>query len=530
MDSRKTCRNEDGNKRKYRIERIEKLKDKFLNKIVKKNYNNMLEEVLANKKFSEDVKNTLLSMLYKIENGYDDYKTVKRDTFEKNMYLEKIINTINKECKEIKFVKPEQEEKVDRENKRIECLPIDSKILYSIAKIQKRTVVVKYLDELIEEAFSYVLNIGNNMNIVEPLRDFNGFSWNTLEKDMEDINCNLIYQNIIYLMGNGFVDKWVNNYEPLVDYFELFQGKLEEKYGSKIKDKITKYLIKASLIIKAQKDEEFRQKLDEKMEELAKEKEELSDKEQYVLSITQKRKDIEEKMKKIDKMLIDKNELLKEYKKRNENLPLEKKIFSIRILKNILKEERKPLLEEYNNYYGKMNPVNYIKRKWINEQKLQYIDGDNDLQGNLVNLQKEIINCMLIDIKKAEEKQDIIENIYKYRYYNLLPVDNENSINTFKGLKQDVNKLSKYLINKAILSKVIIQISGESKINYFVTEKLLLSKIIKLEDINLQLHLESQGAIITVFDEKIEDNKIKLKNVTKEELNIKANKKIKLFI
>ena len=508
------------------------MKDKFFKKIVKKNYNDKLEEILTNKNYSEDVKNTLLSMLYKIENGYDDYNTVKRETFEKGKYLQKIINAIDKDCDEIKFLKPNQKKKeiVDRQNKKIECLPIDNKILYSIAKIQKRNVVVKFLDELIEEAFSDLLNIGNNINIVEPLRDFNGFSWNIVPQDIEDLNCNLIYQNIIYLAGNSFVDNWVNNYEPLVDYFELFQSEIETKYGPIIKEKIIRCLIKISIILKRKKDEDFDRKIDQRVSELRKEKEELSNKQEYVNSLMQKREQIEEQMKKIDKMLINKKELMEEYKRRNENLPLEKKIFSIRILKNILKEERKPLLEKYNKYYEEMNPVNYIRTKWINEEKLKYIDDDKDLLSNIIELQKEMINCMLIDIKNAKEKQDLIELMYKYRYYNLLPVDGKSSINDVNQLRQEINKLSKYIINKAILSKVIIQISPNNRINYALTEKLLLSKIIRLEDINMELQNPKDGFTLKVFDEKIEDNIIKLKNITKEDFNIKLNKKVQLFI
>ena len=62
-------------------------KNNFFTKIAKKDYNNRLEEILSQKNFSEEAKNTLLSMFYKIENGYKDYKTVKRDTFEKGEYI-----------------------------------------------------------------------------------------------------------------------------------------------------------------------------------------------------------------------------------------------------------------------------------------------------------------------------------------------------------------------------------------------------------------------------------------------------------
>lgn len=58
-------------------------KNNFLTKFVKKDYNNRLEEILSQKNFSEEVKNTLLSIFYKIENGYKDYNIVKKKHLKK---------------------------------------------------------------------------------------------------------------------------------------------------------------------------------------------------------------------------------------------------------------------------------------------------------------------------------------------------------------------------------------------------------------------------------------------------------------
>ena len=244
---------------------------------MKKDYNNNLEKILSKKDFSEEVKNSLLSMFYKIENGYNDYNVIKRETFDKKEYIEKLINIIEKDCDKIEFVNKNNLEKVDKDKKEIRCLPIEERILYSLAKIQKRNIVVKYIDESIEEAFSTMLNTGNNINIVEPLRDFNGFSWNIIVKDIEDLNYNLMYQNMIFLVGNKFVDKWVNNYEPLVDYFDLFQNEVEKKYGKKVKENITTNLITLSIKLKSLYDINFKQEVENKKEELKKEKDKLAD-------------------------------------------------------------------------------------------------------------------------------------------------------------------------------------------------------------------------------------------------------------
>ena len=80
-------------------------KTKLLEKIVKKDYNNELEKILEKKKFDENVKSTLLSILYKIEAAYKDIETVKKDIDNKEEYIINIINIIKNKCNSIKIIK-----------------------------------------------------------------------------------------------------------------------------------------------------------------------------------------------------------------------------------------------------------------------------------------------------------------------------------------------------------------------------------------------------------------------------------------
>ena len=65
-------------------------KQKFLEKIVKRNYNNELEEVLETKHFDENVQSTLLGIMYKIEAAYKDLETVKKDVQTKEEYISNV--------------------------------------------------------------------------------------------------------------------------------------------------------------------------------------------------------------------------------------------------------------------------------------------------------------------------------------------------------------------------------------------------------------------------------------------------------
>ena len=80
---------------------------RFFSKL--KNYNKLLEEVLEKKYFSGNAKNILLSMAYKIENSYDDYKTVKRNVKTKDEFLVETIYNVQNYCEHIKLVEPNSE-------------------------------------------------------------------------------------------------------------------------------------------------------------------------------------------------------------------------------------------------------------------------------------------------------------------------------------------------------------------------------------------------------------------------------------
>ena len=198
----------------------------------------------------------------------------------------------------------------------------------------------------------------------------------------------------------------------------------------------------------------------------------------------------------------------------------------------MLKKEREEILLEIDNYNRLMIPRNFLENKRNIERKYEYYENIENLnfEKELLNLQKQIIKCMYSEIEKTEEKEQIIDLIYKYRYYNYLPVNDETNIYQIKELKRYLNKLVKELIDKAIKQKAINQITKENDKEIDIIERLFLSKIIELEHINMKLTKKNEKFYITIFDEEIEDGKIELKNIEKQDFKIKLNKKTKLFI
>ena len=238
---------------------MHKKKENFLEKIVKKDYKNKLEEVLEHKNFSEQTKSLLLSMLYKIENAYSDYSKVKQNVETKDEYIENIISIIKNKCNNIEVISSRSQRSaelgrrifiIDDQTKSIKCYPVERKLLYAISKIAKKDLIIdKEKYGIIAKPLSDLINIGNNINTVEPLRDFNGYSWTTLNREIESIEYNLIYQNLRILLGYKLLKDWSENEDDNIDYMTFFERTIKDIYGESYKKIIKELVIRLAMLL-----------------------------------------------------------------------------------------------------------------------------------------------------------------------------------------------------------------------------------------------------------------------------------------
>ena len=434
---------------------MQKKKDKFFAQIVKKDYNNELEEVLEKKFFDESTKNLLLSILYKIEVSYNDYIAIKRNVENKEDYINNFIEMINKNCDDIKLIKMNTEEKnilgnktflIEKDKKRIICYPIERKLLYCISKISKNEKIVDTKIEILDDSFTELLNVGKSIETVEPLRDFNGYSWTTIPKEIESIKHNLIYQNLRILLGYKFMDKWINKEEFMINYLDSAKMKLEEIYTQKIAKILIEDIKKISVLLKIKFDKNEKKKIEQEEKETKDRLEKMQNKEDFVKILTQDKKNITEEIKILDETLNNKKMLQDEYKKRNEKLPLEKKIFSARILANMLIEEREQKIAELEKLNGLLNPKKYISYKKELEEKYKYLelinkeDIEKEIEEEAIKIQKNFLKAEQKMVEKMTEKQDLEKFIYEFRYYNLLPFNETLQIYEVKELKEELKQ------------------------------------------------------------------------------------------
>lgn len=495
--------------------------EKFFSKLTPKDYNNQLEKILEKKGFSTNAKNLLLSMLYKIEAAYKDYETVKVMVESKNEYIEKVLKNIQS-CNDIIIITKENENIAEDEleikkkryivnaiEEKIELFyPNEKNLLYAIWELDSTSIYFTEDYNLCRVALSELLNIGENINNVEVLRDFNGWSWAIQQDEIKNLWLNLIYQNLIYLLGFDAITKWIHQTE-IPNYVEVIQEHIKSEYGKEIASKLLKLMCKLSIMICVTQNTNERERLRQEKKYLQEDLEKLSNKTKLLEDISNQKKIALKEIREIDKILNSDELLQQEFIKRNEKLPEYNKIFSILHLSEILNKQRKKqlaIIEENNKLIEPTYFVEYKNKKESQYELLKMADLENGKlldKDTMIELQKLFIQCMEMKVEKVTEKNDIISLIYMVRYYRFLPIENNEEIRNVKELKESLKLLQYKIVKKAIEQKVLIKISEDNKTSEELLMSLFNTKIMKLENINMELKQAYNGVSLRLYDDKV---------------------------
>jgi len=554
-------------------------KEDIFSKINLKDYNNILENILEQKAFTEDVKNLLLSMLYKIENGYQDYETVKVNVNSKKYFLKKIIQIIKEECKKIELIKPLSEESkileekkvnyiIEKEEGKIIVYPNERMILEALITLNQKDIELKEEYELFELGLKEILIKGNRMNSAEIIRDFNGWSWDITTSQMESKNINLVYQNLLMLLGNNFMQTWITdgkeqeteeielpNNEILrskynnsfgmtkeemkenikVDYIQKMKEILNEKYGEERAKEFINQLIKTTIAIGCNRNKKQKEIILNRQKQIKENLDKMQDNKKYLEELSKKKKELTIKIKKIDTLLNDEKLLKEEYDKRNSLLPNKEKIFSVSHLRIMLEKEIKNSLEKIKENKKEMEPKEFVKTKKELEDNLKYFEEIGISEKEKANEEKQInklqkcfLNCFIEKVKKSETKKQIIDILYEIRYYKQIPYK-ENNIKNIELFKEQIQEIEKELIKKACEQKILTRFSENEIINKKILENQFDSKIINLENTIYILKYRKGILKIEIYDTNIEEEIKEIEIKEKVELQVKLNKKIKVW-
>ena len=516
-------------------------KEDLFSKLNIKDYNNQLENVLEKKSFSEDTKNILLNILYKIETAYDDYSKVKVFVPLKKELLEETIKIIEKNCDKIEIVKPKingetklKDKKyiVEKDNKKIISYPNQKSVFYALNHLNTNLFDLDFEFETLKKPIETLLSQGYITDKEEIIRDFDGWTWNITSNEIENYSYNIVYQIIRILLGNEFIETLMK--DKNIDFINEFENKIKEIFNEDINMDITKLIYQISILEYLEENKFEQENILKTKQDLKQKLDEMNNKKEYLQTIANSKKIIGRDIKEIDKK-INNNKLLREsFSEENKNLEESKKIFSLSEYSEVLHKRRDELLKELEYYTDLMKPTNFVNRKEKISKEyeiLNRIEFDIDLKeetnGLLIDLQRSFLEIFNEKIKKIESKKEILQNIYLFRYYKLIYIDENKQVKDIKNLEEEIKKTEKHLITKACKLKAMNILYSDIEKNYNLASEILSYNIIELEDVNLEFKKHDKNIVLTIYDdETIEDTII---YDISEELNVKFNKKVKLF-
>ena len=492
----------------------------MIEKFIKKDKNEQLESILEEKNIEEQAKNLLQGILYKVEVSYKDYKKAKAIEETEKQYVEKILVNIQKRCDQIKVVKLSQKLEDEEMQKQLEknkfyineqeiiTYPIEEKILYAIEKKSSNKKILNNKYGEVTTALSNLINTGRNIDRIEVLRDFNGWSWATIKSEIENITANLVYQTLRIILGEQFLENWCQDKDGIVDYLDMLKEEIKAKYSEDIANQLKDILIKIAIINEANENKDFKEEISQKLKKLKEQLKEYENTQENIVKITNNKKEATKEIKEIDKILSQEVKLRQEYEKRNAGVPIQQKIFSIKVLKQQLNDRKQRLLNEIEEDNYLLNPTNYLeeKNKVVEQKELLELVKFNQEQKEelLIGFEKIFLQCFRMKIKNTEEPEEIVKLIYKFRYFMLLPFNLEKNIKDVQQLDKEIQETEKKLVKKAVDKKVITNVPDEVMRHVFET------RIIVLEELYYKITTEFEKYYVQIFDENISEEKFEI--------------------
>lgn len=513
-------------------------KEKIFSKFNVTDYNFRLEEILERKNFSEEAENLLLSLFYKIEGCYKDYETVKNTNITEKDFIEKLINIIDYNCDEIKIIKPVlgievPKYKILKNKKIIEVFPNEFYLLYAIFKISTFSLEKQKEIDFLNICISYVLNEGNSISNSEIIRDFTGWAWEIASNEIESIDINIFYKNIIFLLGEQFVqDKLLNK-----DLMETIEEKMLYIYGKEQSKIAIKKLHQFLLSIYSNTNNGKKRNVMLQIRNIENNLKELQNKPEFISKIKEINDKKIKKVNRINKILSNIVFIRKEFLRRNEILSDEQKIFSISHLVEILEAERKAAVVIINDNNNLINPLNYARKlndvtQELKKYKELKIDKNSnaDIDKYLIEFQKIFFDGMINKIRNSNTKKELISLIYELRYYNYLPYKNGVKLRFDKRISEKWEDVCIELIEKLLDNNIIDVMAENGKLNYDIVKYILSTKIMKIENIHIKMTKFNNKLEIEYYDGNTIEHKVEMETSEISNIKIKSERRIKLFI
>lgn len=487
------------------------MKGKFVkSKLIARDYKEELASIAEAKGFSQQAENLLLSMVYKIEDSYSNYKNVKREVPDKDEFIATIVNDVKLHCQDIVIAEPrsalekelnESKVKIMSEDdaktkmKKVITYPNEKNLLYGISKMALPPLLNDMSEE--DKAIITTINIGRCISNSEAVRDFSGWNWSIIKNEIESSECNIVYILLSYLLGhevlyNASADK-IKKYIP----YELYEE-----------------IKKVSLQFYMSYDKEQNEKILKKLSDYKIKLEKMKNQSEYVKEITELKKKKLIEIRNIDEILNNPGLLKQQYIKYNNKLPNEKKVFSVSHYADKLQKMRGSLLKQIDACNRMQNPNEFVKEKTKLKYEIKLYEGKTDIS----KLQKEFLKCFEQRINNANDRREIQDLVYEIRYLNFLP-----------NCKMNLNDLEEKIIPKAIKHRIIAPVSNNDLIDYRILKGIFDTQVVSMENLYIRLSSANNQIHVEIFDGDMLENSYDVSLPEGSSIEIRKTRRMRIF-
>ncbi|MBR3325407.1 MAG: hypothetical protein IKG14_05125 [Clostridia bacterium] len=480
------------------------------NRFLSRDYKEELANIAETKGFSNNAENLLLSMAYKLEDGYDNYQIVKREVPNKYDFIDRIVKIVREDCDYIEIAEPNSE--LEKELKKNKCrvmtekdtrskqrnvitYPNEKTLLYGLTKVSLPPMRDNLSIE--EQAIFTAVNIGRCISTSEAIRDFSGWTWSILESEIESTECNIIYIFLSLLLGHEFLEncdvKKIEKNLPTQLFYEI--KKVATQFYMSYDQKQNEQLLKTLY-----KDKKTLEKMKKQSE--------------YIIEIAEKKKRKLLEIKQLDEILSNPRYMKQEYIEYNSKMPNEKKVFSVSHYEEMLQKRRIKMLNQIEKYNKMQNPVEYVREKERLEYKIKFYEEKTDI----TKLQKEFLKCFEQRINATNDRRGILDIIYEIRYLHFIP-----------NCKMKLTHLEQLILPKAIQTNVIAPISNNNTIDYRILKGIFKSQVMSLENLTIRLSSVNSKIHVEIFDGEMIDSEYDVALPEGSTIEIRRTKKMKIF-
>lgn len=203
-------------------------------------------------------------------------------------------------------------------------------------------------------------------------------------------------------------------------------------------------------------------------------------------------------------------------------------------LADILENEKNRHMKRIKELNELVKPVNFaqMKNELAEKMHIMSVVAENKtLREYSIEFQKAVLKCFEIIANNAVSKEEIIDLIYKMRYYKKMRVTENEKTEDLSLLQIHINKIMQTLVVKACKEKVFNIFCKDVAFNYKIILKALETAIPDYDNVDISLKLDGEILKITVYDNEIVDIETEIEfPLLSRELAVRQKKKVPLYM